>query len=433
MSKKLLITTLLVLQAFANPLAAQELLGAVAAIVGDKAILLSEVNQLAQLMATQERQDLAENSAALPRYQQKALEELIDQQIILAYAKQETLEVEDRQVRQRLEEVLRNLEQQYGSLKNATTLFGVSERKLKEFYRQQIHDNLVIEKVKQELFSKLKVSRREVEEFFQTYRDSFPPTPPQVDFSVLSLTVKPRKARELAVRDSLLELKKNIENGLISFAQAARLYSQDRGSAQAGGLLGFVGKGVLVKPFEKAAFSLPLNTISEPVRTQYGWHLIYVTGRQGDKVQVHHILRKVVPDSVDYNLTRERLLAIRDSIESGLMNFVTAVKKYSSDENLRFQGGRVGLMAENSLPLKIRQTLDSLPLEVLSDPVQTGNQFHLLLVHRRVAGGSLSLEKDWATIENAALQKKRQDRFRKWIESQKKRFYIHITEGIFSQ
>jgi peptidyl-prolyl cis-trans isomerase SurA len=247
---------------------AQQLIDGVAAIVGEKAILYSEVDQVTQLFAMQAKLPSYSSPEVLQQLRARALEELLNQQVLLEYARQETIEVEDRSVQMQLDQSLQNIENQYGSLRKAAEAFGVDNYKIKSYYEDQIRTNLLVEQVKRELFSDIKVSRREVEDFYETWQDSFPEKNPQVDFSIFSMSVElaPDKLDQLG--KELRSIKADIASGKISFEDAAKKHSKDPGSAANGGSLGFVGRGVFVKPFEEAAFSLQVGEMSDIVQTQ---------------------------------------------------------------------------------------------------------------------------------------------------------------------
>ena len=235
----LIFTTLIALHA-----SAQQLIDGVAAIVGEKAILYSEVDQVTQLFAMQAKLPSYSSPEVLQQLRARALEELLNQQVLLEYARQETILVEDRSVQMQLDQSLQNIEMQYGSLRKAAEAFGVDHYKIKSYYEDQIRTNLLVEQVKMELFSDIKVSRREVEDFYDTWQDSFPDKNAQIDFSILSMSVELGTDKMERLKSQLLLIKNDIESGNISFEDAAKQYSKDPGSAANGGSLGLVGRHV---------------------------------------------------------------------------------------------------------------------------------------------------------------------------------------------
>ncbi len=405
---------------------AQQLVDGVAAIVGEKAILYSEVDQVTQLFAMQAKLPSYSSPDVIQQLRVRALEELLNQQVLLEYARQETIEVEDRNVEMQLEQSLNNIEMQYGSLRKAAEAFGVDHYKIKSYYEDQIRTNLLVEQVKMELFSNIKVSRREVEDFYVTWQDSFPPKNPQVDFSILSISIEMGEGKMEQLTSQLSGIKSDIENGVITFEDAATQYSKDPGSAANGGSLGFVGRGVFVKPFEEAAFALEIGEMSDPVETQFGLHLLRLDDKQDDQVKVSHILLMPVADDSDRKYTSDKLVGIREDIISGKTTLGEQVELLSKDEYMKSRKGKMGLTDISLLPEDIHDLLLNIPLDNLSMPIISAEQYHLIIVHRRVAGGKVNLNDHWADVENMALEYKKRDRYESWIEDQRGRMYIQI-------
>jgi len=417
----LIFTTLIALHA-----SAQQLIDGVAAIVGEKAILYSEVDQVTQLFAMQAKLPSYSSPEVLQQLRARALEELLNQQVLLEYARQETILVEDRSVQMQLDQSLQNIEMQYGSLRKAAEAFGVDHYKIKSYYEDQIRTNLLVEQVKMELFSDIKVSRREVEDFYETWQDSFPDKNAQIDFSILSMSVELGTDKMERLKSQLLLIKNDIESGNISFEDAAKQYSKDPGSAANGGSLGLVGRGVFVKPFEDAAFSLEVGQMSGIVETQFGLHLLRLDDKQGDQVNISHILLMPVADDSDRQLTSDKLSSIRDDILSGKTTLGEQVEIYVTDEYMKSRKGKMGLTDISLLPEDIHGLLLNIPIDSLSMPVHSSEQFHLIVVHRRVAGGKVNLTDHWSDVESMSLEFKKRDRYQSWIDDQRDRIYIQI-------
>ncbi len=411
---------------FVINLSAQQLLDGVAAIVGEKAILYSEVDQVTQLFAMQAKIPDYSSPEVIQQLRVRALEELLNQQVLLEYARQETIEVEDRAVEMQLEQSLKNIELQYGSLSKAAVAFGVDRYKIKSYYEDQIRNNLLVEQVKSGLFNEIKVNRREVEEFFVTWQDSFPDKNAQVDFSILSLSIEPGKDKLKLLNDELLGIKQDIETGKISFEDAAKQFSKDPGSAAKGGSLGSVGRGVFVKPFEDSAFSLGSREMSNIIETQFGLHLIRVDSINGDQREISHILLMPVADGNDQRLTFDRLDSLRSAIVSGKTSLAEQVELLVTDDYVRSKKGRMGLTDISLLPEDMHELLLNIPVENLSMPTFSAEQYHLIIVHRRIPGGKVNLTDHWFEVEGMALDFKKRDRYQSWIVDQRERMYIQL-------
>ncbi|MCF7800689.1 MAG: peptidylprolyl isomerase [Candidatus Marinimicrobia bacterium] len=407
-------------------LSAQSLVDGLAAIVGQKAILYSEVEQMAQLISAQQKIDPYQNPQAYNQLRYNALDELINQQVLLEYARQETIEVRDRDVEAQVEQLMGNLEQQYGGLDQVEQTFGISPRKIRRYYQDQIRGNQIIEAVKRELFSNIKVSRREVEAFFQTNRDSFPEINPAVDFSIISLPMEAGTRAREAARDTLLFIRDRILSGDASFANMAQRYSQDPGSAANGGNIGFTSRGTFVKPFETAAYTLEPGEMSDVVETQFGLHIIKLEERRGEKVNVSHILIKPAASQEDVQTLRDSLSSIREDILSGKLTFAEAAKQYLTDPDLKARNGRVGKTDITTMPEGMQQILNELPAREISQPFPALDQINLVLVHERFSGGKLTLKNNWFELESMTLQQKQMERLEKWIQEQREKMYINV-------
>ena len=405
---------------------AQQLIDGVAAIVGEKAILYSEVDQVTQLFAMQAQLPSYSSPEVLQQLRVRALDELLNQQVLLEYARQETIEVEDRSVQMQLDQSLQNIEAQYGTLRKAAEAFGVDHYKIKSYYEDQIRTNLLVEQVKMELFSGIKVSRREVEDFYVTWQDSFPDKNPQIDFSILSMNVELGADKLKRLNADLSAIKNDIESGIISFEDAAKQFSKDPGSAANGGSLGLVGRGVFVKPFEEAAFALDVGQMSGIIETQFGLHLLRLDDKQGEQVNISHILLMPVADDSDKEFTSNKLTAIRDDIIAERTTLGEQVELFVTDEYMKSRKGQMGMTDISLLPEDIHDLLLNIPLESLSMPVYSSDQFHLIIVHRRLAGGKVNLSDHWADVENMSLEFKKRDRYQSWIDDQGDRIYIQI-------
>lgn len=411
---------------FSLNVGAQQLIDGVAAIVGEKAVLFSEVDQVTQLFAMQAKLPTYSSPEVIQQLRARALDELLNQQVLLEYARQETIEVEDRSIQMQLDQSLQNIEMQYGSLRKAAEAFGVDHYKIKSYYEDQIRTNLLVEQVKMELFSGIKVSRREVEDFYEVWQDSFPSKNAQVDFSIVSMDVELGGDKMDKLRTRLQTLKTDIELGRITFEEAAKEYSKDPGSAANGGSLGLVGRGVFVKPFEEAAFALKVGDLSDIVETQFGLHLLRLDDRTAEQVNISHILLMAEADDDDRAFTSNKLLDIRARILEETTSIAEEVEKHASDDYMRSRKGRMGLTDISLLPEDIHDLLLNIPLESLSMPVFSADQYHLIIVHKRIPGGRINLTDHWFDVENMALEFKKRDRYDGWIEDQRERMYIQI-------
>jgi len=210
----------------------------------------------------------------------------------------------------------------------------------------------------------------------------------------------------------------------LSFEDAAKKYSEDPGSKELGGSLGSVPRGTFVKEFEKAAWTIDLETLSPPVKTKYGYHLIEVLQRTGQKVALRHILISVTTSEEDKNLTYKRAASLVKEIKNK-EDFILKTKELSDDTTSGPKGGYMGMIDLESYQIKeLSDTIKNIPLNTPSSPVLTQFGYHIIWVDEKKEGGPPTLDKNWIDLEQMALNQKKSDWYSAWIEKIKNKFYI---------
>ena len=206
-------------------------------------------------------------------------------------------------------------------------------------------------------------------------------------------------------------------------------YSQDPGSKNNEGSLGWVTRGSLVKNFETSAFMAKENELIGPIETEFGFHLIETLEKQGDKILVRHIL--IIPEKTKKDDERAFNFATtlkQDSIKT-LNDFKDAVKKYTADETTRKIGGNLGWIDPNNYAIpEIGQSIKYIEMNSCSPPINSSLGFHLLWVEDIKKGGAPNLINHWAEIEQLALNKKKMDWYTNWISSARDKFYVNIKD-----
>ena len=210
----------------------------------------------------------------------------------------------------------------------------------------------------------------------------------------------------------------------MTFESAAKKYSEDPGSKESGGYLGIVSRGTFVKEFEKAAFTLELNKISEPVQTTFGFHIIEVLERSGEKVGVRHILIKTKTTDEDKEKTYQKSLVTYQKIKTK-DNFITSALDYSNDESTKENGGYLGWIdAEYYQVKELASVIKNIESNVCSAPILTNFGYHLLWIDEIKEGGPPNLQSNWTELEGMALNKKKSDWYSNWITEIKTKVYI---------
>jgi peptidyl-prolyl cis-trans isomerase SurA len=397
---------------------AQELIDGVAAIVGENVILKSEVDQFARLNASQLRIDPTKDTEAYLELLKRSLSALIDENILLEQAKIETIEVKDRDVENTLNQQIENMISQAGSKEAAEQILGSSITKIKRDYRSVIKNRLIVEKLRTEKFQKTTVSRREINKFYETYKDSLPEIPPTLDFSHILFVIKPglpEEANAIRLGDSLLTA---IKSGA-DFSELAKSHSDDLASAVYGGDLGYIKRGGFIKEFEEVAFSLQPNEISTLVKTDFGYHIIQMIDRKGENINVRHILIK--PKVSEQNTLKTKAFAdsVYNLINNGL-DFDSAAVYYSDDPDVKITKGRIRRIPKNQIQQpEFITVLDSLKYGQLSSVFQSSLGFHILRLNA-------IYDDTWITLEQWALEYKKNQLYREWVDELRSQFFIDI-------
>jgi peptidyl-prolyl cis-trans isomerase SurA len=309
-----------------NYVLAQQVLDKVMAVVENEAILQSELTQYALNIAFQYRIDPRREPEKFQQLQDETLQNLINQKILLAKAEEDSIEVEERQVDSVLEEQINRMIQQVGSAQKLEEQMGMSINKLKRNFRDDVRKNLRVEKLQQTKFNLIKITRREVEEFYNSAKDSLPELKETVDISHILINVEAGQASEQKAREKIAGYLQEVKSGA-DFAELCRKYSEDPGSAARGGEIGFMERGDFVPEFEEVAFLLEPGQISDIVKTRFGFHIIQCIERKGDKINVRHLLIRLEPTNIDEEETEKKADDIRALLDNPENNFETIAKQ----------------------------------------------------------------------------------------------------------
>ncbi len=423
--KILLISLLLVCGAFAQ----QQVVDEIAAVVGNEIIMKSELDYQVKLTAAQQKVN-----PSTPGLEQQVLNQMIDEKLAYAQALLDSIDVSDDEVNQRIDYQINYFEQQYGSKEKVEQLYGMSIEKIKRTLEDPVRKQLMIQKLEQKKFGDVSATRREVDEFFSTYKDSIGVIPEKVQIAHIFMAPKATEAMKEQAKAKAEAILDSIKHGA-DFAEMARKYSEDPGSAAEGGDLGWVGKGVFYPEFEAAAFALKPGELSGVVESPVGFHIIQMIERRGDKIHVRHILIKIKKGDQADSITIGKLSAIRDSIVKGDSTFAYYAKKYSQDKESNVYGGDLGTFYMNQLDPTMRNIVSKLKVGEISEPKRidygSGNYgYHIVLLEKRVPQHQANLNEDYQEIKKLADNWKKQKEYNDWIDQLKKNIYwkVLLTE-----
>ena len=411
--------TLLLIPVLSLSIYCQDLMDGVAAIVGNNVILRSDVEQLSRMNASQLRIDPDRDIDLYMKIVRNSLELLIDENILLEQAKIDTIEVKDRDVDAMLDQQIESIVQQSGSKERAEEILGSSISQVRRDYRPVIKNRLIVEKLKSEKFINVSVTRRETDEFYQTYKDSIPEIPPTFDISQILIKVSPGIKEENYAKtraDSILKCLRDGED----FEELAFTCSDDQGSASSGGMLGFIQRGDFIKSFEEVAFSLEKGEISDVINTEFGYHIIQQIDRKGEKIKVRHILIKPKVSETNIQDAFDLTKKVREMITKGEVSFESAAVEYSNDIDAKINRGNIGRIPKNQIqnPSFI-SVLDTLTVGNTSEIFKTDMGYQIL----RLNG---IYDDTWTILEQWALEYKKVELYKLWISQLRSQFYIDI-------
>ena len=399
----------------------------IAAIVGENIILKSDVSQVVGMTALQRGLDVSKDRALLEKIQEDVLNSLIDQKVILEMAKLDSIEVAEKDIESALEQQIEGFIMRAGTEEMAETMLGQSLNDFRREYWYDMRDRLITEQYQQQLIMSININRENVMEFFTSYKDSLPLFPITMKIRHLLIKIKPSKKNKLNAEKKINTIRDRILAGE-SFSDLAETYSADPGSKNNGGSLGYIRRNQMVKRFETVAFTQEINTISNPVETTFGFHILETTEKSGEKIKVRHILISPEITEEDETNTYNFAMTLRDSSKS-LDSFKKLVEKHSDDEPTKKLGGDLGWINPTNSPIpEIAEVLGLLEKDECSRPVKSDHGYHLLWVEAVKPGGSPSLETHWVEIEEITLNHKRMKYFQEWIVDARTNFFIDIKQ-----
>ncbi|HET6272452.1 MAG TPA: peptidylprolyl isomerase [Bacteroidota bacterium] len=397
-----------------------QVLDRIVAVVDNDLILESELNAQLQFFIFNNKLD-----ANTPGLKEQVLQSMINEKLIVAKAIEDSVVVSDDEVQQQLDATIQQRVAQFGSESKLEEVYGMPISRIKREFRDEMRKNLLAQRLQQQRFGQAQISRREVEEFFAQYKDSIGQVPEEVDLAHIAVKLKPGTAAKAAGRAKAQTILDSVKAG-VDFAELAKRYSEDPGSAAQGGDLGFVRRGQFVKEFETAVFSLQPNQISGIVETDFGYHIIQLLERRGDAVHARHILIRVERTEAD----NQAIIASLDSLRTRALNgegFAELAKKYSENEETAILGGSLGTAELQSINKSFYPTVAPMKQGEISKPARLAeggfDGYHIVFMKRRTPAHPISLEQDYHRLEALALNYKKTHEYSAWLEELRGKIY----------
>ncbi|MBS3913327.1 MAG: peptidylprolyl isomerase [Bacteroidetes bacterium] len=404
------------------------------AVVGEKIILRSDLEtEKAQLLRTGGVEDTQAFVCAM-------FEKLIIKQMMLNQAELDSLPLDDERVEQEIENRLRYFQQQAGSQAELEKYLGKTISEYKEDIRPKMRDQLLIQEMERKITENIKVSPQEVKQFFDTIpKDSIPIIPTEVSVAQLIIDAPISAIAKEFAKNQLEDIRKRILKGE-SFEKLARAYSEDPGSKDNGGLLPEFGRGDMVPEFERMAFKLKADSISLVFETDYGFHLMKLIQRKGERVIARHILIRPLNTTTDFIRAQARADSVYQLLKSKTMDWCNAVKKYQGEDF--GDKGNCGFLKDETtgsqkilfevLPNEIKMAVEKMQPGDITKPAVTatpdGRQvYRIIYLKDFIPPHQANLDQDYGRIQLEAENMKKQKAIEAWVEKTKKLNYIRLN------
>ena len=439
MRNKLLILALGLL--FCFPLRAQQgptlppkYADGILAVVGEKIVMFSDFET--------EKVQLARGQV-LPDSQQLfcfLLEQLVVRKLMLSQAEIDSLPLDDDRVEAEIDNRIRNFQRQAGSLADLERYLGKSILKFKDEIRPKMREQLLAQEMQSKIVGNLKISPKEVQQYYDRIpEDSLPIINSEVEVAQLLVELPISSVAEEFAQQQLEGLRKRILKGE-SFERLARAYSMDPGSKSNGGLLPEFGRGEMVGEFERVAFKLKADSISQVFKSDFGYHVMKLIKRQGERILAAHILIRPENTSDDYLKASNTADTLYKKLLEGTIDWCDAVKKYSSEDfgNRGYCGfitdENTGMQKRlfESLPSDVKQVVDKLKPGEYSKPAvmvmpDGRTMYRIIYLKSFVEPHKANLIQDYSRIQMEAESEKRQQIIDKWVDAIRKKTYIRIN------
>ena len=403
-------------------------------VVGDEAILRSEVEE-ERLRAQYEGTPIpGDPYCYIP-------EHIAIQKLFLHQAVIDSVEANESSVNHQVEMRLNYYINQIGSKEKMEEYFRKTTSEIREEMMTTVRNQMIIQQMQQKLTSDIKPTPSEIRRYYTTLpADSIPMMPAQVEVQILSFEPPVPVEETERIKQRLREFTDRVQSGQADFSMLARLYSEDTESAKRGGELGFVGKGQLVTEFADVAFNLnDPKRVSRIVQTEYGYHIIQLIEKKGERINCRHILLRPRVSANDKVRAIERLDSIRNLIIADSIQFEQAVIQFSQDKNTVMNAGLMinpntgGSRFEyQELAPEIAKQIYNLnegeisqPF-VMMDPQKNREVCAVVRLKKKTDVHRANLSDDFQTIKMMLEQKMSEDFIHDWILKKQKTTFVQI-------
>lgn len=356
------------------------------------------------------------------------LEDMIESELVVIAALAQGLETDKLNIKNMAENQIEELKSNYkNELEFRQALSaetGMTPTELKDYYitmitEQQLRDDIIRSVIE----TKTHVTEAEVKEYYDENLSDIPDKPEMDEIGMILINVSAgEETKDKALKD-IIEIKDKLNKGG-NFAELAKEYSDCPSSSQ-GGDLGFFERGMMVKPFEDAAFSLSPGEVSDVVETQFGYHLILVEEKKEDQVKASHILKKIEASEEDKRALVELAGRIREDLVNGA-NFGELAKEYSMDETSAENGGVIGEFTQDNYPELFSDQIKKLGYGEYSEVINEGESYYIFAKIKKIDSRPFSYEELYDDLRSKVLEQKQSEMYDRWINELKKNTYIEM-------
>ncbi len=417
-----------------NLFAQDRVIDQIVAIVGGNIVLKSDIEKMYM-------EQQAQGTTSDGDMKCEIFEHILIDKLLIAEAEMDTLIIiTDSQVNQQMEAQLQTYVSYFGSEAAVENFWKKPMAEIRSEMRTSVRDYLMSNQMRNKIIQDVTVTPSEVRQFYRNLpQDEVPVIPAQYEYAQIILRPEISLEEENRVKAELRELKNRIEAGS-SFAAMAVMYSEGP-SANAGGEIGYLGRAQLDPEYAAAAFNLKGDKISNVVESEFGFHIIQLIDRRGDKVNTRHILMspKVSPEAKEE--AKLRLDSLANLIRKEQISFAEAAGRFSSDRNTVNSGGLVtnpntmsSKFTVEELEGTVSKILSNLKIGEISDPFETIDPesrqpvYALVRLVDKTESHKANLQDDYQHLSDLFLQKKREERLEKWIASKQEQTYIRIDD-----
>ncbi len=405
-------------------------------VVGNEPILLSDVEET-RISSETAGQPIDNPYCTIP-------EQIAVNKLFVHQAELDSVSVSESDIIKGVDSRINDFIQVYGSREALEQMSGRTISQMRENLKKQYREQMMADEVRQKLTKDIKATPAEVREFFKnTPQDSLPFIPTQVEVQIITSTPAVSRAEVERIENKLREYANRVNKGEADFSTLAKFYSED-GSARNGGELGYMGRNQLVPEFANVAFTLnDPKKVSKIVRSEYGYHIIQLIDKKGDKVNVRHILLKPHIDESEIEHSIARLDSIANDIRSKKFTFDAAAQALSDDKDTRNNHGLMANVNQQTgsissrfemkdLPQDVAKVVDTLKVGEISRAFRMTNDkgqevCAIVLLKNRIEGHHASMTEDFQTLRDEVVNKRSEEAIEQWIQDKIRTTYIRIS------